>query len=496
MSAFQRRPVLFGACGLFLLLVACYSFSIGLRATRGASITGDEPFYLLTTQSLLQDGNLDLREQYMRESYRSFFDHPDGLWKQSVPMADGTLLSPHQPGLSVLLLPGFGVAGLRGAQAELVLITALTFALAFVLTAKETGRPLLSWAVTALVALTATEFVYASEVYPEMPAALCIVLALLVLRSGRNDAVGGVVMAAPLVALAWLGEKYIPLGVTLAAFWLWQASNGGRMSFLGLSAVTGVIYVWFHLAFFGEFTAYSVNTVHEGASTLNVIESHVSVTDRAYRVFGLFIDRHFGLGHWAPLFLLVLPALPLLATGRRADGQTGRVGRVVVALIVMQIGLATFMAITMMGWWFPGRTLVAVLPLFALVLTVLASRLDSPLWLGLLGLGAWSILNTVGLVMATRGGEVTLAVDPFLMDFGLFRWVAPLFPDYRSWGAETVGLTVGWLIAALLVAVALLVTQPVIAGHRRSEAKQSLTERNLRTVRQRLLRPLRVARND
>ena len=58
LAIFQRRPVLFGAFSLFLLLVACYSLSIGLRATRGASITGDEPFYLLTTQSLLQDGKL------------------------------------------------------------------------------------------------------------------------------------------------------------------------------------------------------------------------------------------------------------------------------------------------------------------------------------------------------------------------------------------------------------------------------------------------------
>jgi hypothetical protein len=462
----------------------------------------------LTTQSLLQDGNLDLREQYARESYRSFFDHPDGLWKQSVPMADGTLLSPHQPGLSVLLLPGFWIAGLRGAQAELVLIAALTFALAFVLTAKETGRPLLSWAVTACVALTATSFVYASEVYPEMPAALCIVLALLVLRGGRTDAVGGLLMAAPQVALAWLGEKYVPLGMVLAAFWLWRASSGGRLSFLGLGAVTGVIYVWFQLAFFGELTAYSVNTVHEGASTLNVIESHVSVTDRAYRVFGLFIDRRFGLGHWAPLFLLVLPALPLVA-GNRAIGRSGQggIGRVVVILVGLQVGIATFMAITMMGFWFPGRTLVAVLPLFALVLTVLASRLVEgqgralPLRVhyiasvALLVLGVWSVVNTVGLVISARGSEVVLAVDPFLMSFESFRLIAPLFPDYRAWGSETVVLTVAWLIAGVSL-MGLLSVSNVIASDRPSEAKQPLAGRDWTAVRERLLRPLRVARID
>ena len=44
-----------GAAALFVILSLVYVFSIDIRATRSASITGDEPFYLLTTQSLLAD---------------------------------------------------------------------------------------------------------------------------------------------------------------------------------------------------------------------------------------------------------------------------------------------------------------------------------------------------------------------------------------------------------------------------------------------------------
>ena len=82
----RGRELLLAAVALFLLLAAAYAFSVGIRATRGASITGDEPFYLLTTQSLLADGDLDLRNQYAARSYQSFFDHPNDLWQQSVPM--------------------------------------------------------------------------------------------------------------------------------------------------------------------------------------------------------------------------------------------------------------------------------------------------------------------------------------------------------------------------------------------------------------------------
>ena len=61
-SAFARRRGLpLAAVALFILLSLAYGFSVDIRASRGASITGDEPFYLLTTQSLLADGDLGIR---------------------------------------------------------------------------------------------------------------------------------------------------------------------------------------------------------------------------------------------------------------------------------------------------------------------------------------------------------------------------------------------------------------------------------------------------
>ena len=110
----KGKELLLAAVALFLLLSVAYAFSVDIRATRGASTTGYEPFYLLTTQSLLADGDFDLRNQYESRSYKSFFDHPDDLWQQSVALPDGPLLSPHNPGLSVLVIPGFALGGLLG----------------------------------------------------------------------------------------------------------------------------------------------------------------------------------------------------------------------------------------------------------------------------------------------------------------------------------------------------------------------------------------------
>jgi hypothetical protein len=254
-------------------------------------------------------------------------------------------------------------------------------------------------------------------------------------------------LLALLTALAWFGIKYVPLGLLIGAFFLHGAGWYSRGVFLALGAVAGVFYVWFHYAIFGELTPYNFNIVYQGASTEAVLQHHLAFEERIYRLWGLFIDRRFGIGHWAPLLLLVLPALPLLL-------RSTRLGGLVLALLLTQLLIATFLAITMMGWWFPGRTLVAVLPLTPLVLTLLLSKLAPPWRLAVAALAVWSAATTVALTSAARNSEITLAVDPFDMRSPVFQTAASLFPDYRAWTSETVLLTTAWLAAFAIAMIA------------------------------------------
>jgi hypothetical protein len=361
----------------------------------------------------------------------------------------------------VLVIPGYLVDRLRGVQVQLMLLSALTFSLVYVLVSRETALPLLSWLVTAAVGLTATAFVYATEIYPEVPAALCLVSMLLLLQARLRGPWSGVAMAVLMTCLLWFGMKYAPLGALVGLAYLWQAEARGRAVFVALCAVSGLAYVWFHYAVFEDLTAYSVSTVYEGADAASVLQSHVSISDRAYRLWGLLVDQRFGIGRWAPLLLLVPASLPLLVRGRLAVGsgaQGDREGRpyglvpiLVLSLVLTQVLIATFVAITMMGWWFPGRTLMTVLPLMALPLTLLVARMPVPGRIGAGALAGLSLLFTVALRDATaiggsvNAGDVTLAVDPFDMRFWLFRQAAHLFPNYQAWTDTTIVLTIVWV---------------------------------------------------
>ena len=348
------------------------------------------------------------------------------------------------------MIPGFGLGGLKGAQVQLMVLGAATMALAFLLADRLTGRRALSWVVTLVVGISATAFIYSTEIYPEFPGALALVLSLLLVTRERPlRALDGMLLAALLTAMCWLGIKYAPLALLVAGYFLLKANCDGRIALLATGAASAAFYAWFHLTLFGSLTPYSVNAVYAGWNSAEILGGHIEWGERYYRLWGLFIDRHFGIGRWAPMLLVAVPGLALLA-------KAGWAHRLALALILAQMLIATFVAITMMGWWFPGRTLLTVLPLFVVPIVLLLARL--PLWgrISVAVLGALTLATTAGLAQAGRAQEITIAVDPFDMAFPAFQGLAGLFPLYTWWTTETWWLTWFWLALAGLVTGALI----------------------------------------
>src|SRR6266849_6552733 len=128
--------------------------------------TGDEPHYLLLTHSLLIDHDFDMANNYQQGDYKSFYPHD--LNHHTVRIGVGEELPRHDVGLSVLLIPGYALAGRLGAMVELDIVAALLalgiYELAIGLGASQRGA-LGSW---ALFGFTCPLVVYSSQIYPEI----------------------------------------------------------------------------------------------------------------------------------------------------------------------------------------------------------------------------------------------------------------------------------------------------------------------------------------
>ena len=110
-----------GRSGL-LVFVVCfvvYLAGIGLPATPQAQFAPAETRILLTTTSLIDDGNFELTNQYQNESWRAFGGSPV---QPAGVLVNGRLIEPHGFLFPALLAPAYALGGTALVQALLALI--------------------------------------------------------------------------------------------------------------------------------------------------------------------------------------------------------------------------------------------------------------------------------------------------------------------------------------------------------------------------------------
>ena len=83
----------------------------------GTIPSGDEPHYLIITQSLLYDHDLRIENNHKRGDYKAYIKQDLSKPDYIVRGADGDIYPIHPPGVGALVIPGFAIAGYRGAVA-------------------------------------------------------------------------------------------------------------------------------------------------------------------------------------------------------------------------------------------------------------------------------------------------------------------------------------------------------------------------------------------
>lgn len=435
-------------------LVVALASAVGIpaRAAVGAQVAADEPQYLLTAGSLYHRHDLDIGPDLRAETYRAY--HRAELPQQTAELPGGQRLSPHDPLLPLVLAVPFGVGGWVGAKAALSLLAG---ALAAVLlwTAVVRFRVPLGPAATVVAGfgLVPPLLSYGSLVYPELPAALAVAVAVAGLTGSPSRRTTAAWVVA-VICLPWLAVKYAPVAVALALVGLVPLVRrprhrpllGGALAALAVAAAG---FALVHQAVYGGWTVYAAGN-HFTAGELSVMGDEPQYLGRANRLTGLLTDRDFGLLAWAPAYLAAVPAVAALVR-RRPPGW-----HVLVLPLAAGWLNATFVALTMHGWWWPGRQVVVVLPLVVLAAawwlgTVVPWRRARPWFLGAtaFGFAAWAWLQ----VEVARGTHVVV--------FDFARTANPLsrvwraaLPDLRVMGTGDVARHVVWIGLLALSAVA------------------------------------------
>jgi hypothetical protein len=366
------------------------ALGIGVRSTFGGQAAVDEPQYLISALSLWQDGDVDISNQLAAHAERPF--HEAELPVQTEVLAGGRQVSPHDPLLPVLLAVPMGLGGWVAAKAALAVVAGVLAALTAWLAKARWQVPLpIAAAVGVVAASTPPLVVYGQQVYPELTAALAVVIAVAAL-TGRLAVPGTLVAVTAVIALPWLSVKYAPVAAVLAALLLlslWRSGNGRGAALVAAAlAGAGVVFLLVHQVIYGGWTAYASGDHFQSSGELSVVGLAPNYLGRSTRLIGLLVDRDFGLAAWQPAWLLLVPALAWLLHARPRHWK-------VLALPLAAGWLtATFLALTMHGYWWPGRQVVVVLPLAAVVVSV---------WLARLAPGARRVAAGVAGVLALGG---------------------------------------------------------------------------------------------
>ncbi|MDP1570836.1 MAG: hypothetical protein Q8L86_12635 [Vicinamibacterales bacterium] len=453
--------------------------------------TGDEPHYLVITQSLLRDGDLRIEDNHQRGDYLEYFGggqlRPDYLRRG----VDGEIYSVHPPGVSALVLPAFALAGYGGVVVWLALLMALGGMAVWHAATLVTGDRGAGWFAWASVMLTVPIAFHAFTVYPDGPGAAIVagaVLTLVRLEVRGATAVGRgelALVGAGLAALPWLHTRFaIAAGVLGLVILLrqWRLSDrvARAAAFLAVPVIAAAGWFAYFWVIYG--------TPNPAAPYGGYTQS--SLAYALTGIPGLLFDQQFGLLLAAPVYAVAIAGIAplvrrrtrlalelalvvgpyLLAVGSYAMWWGGYSAPARFAVAVLPV----FGVPAAMAWhaWRgrPARTLFAVLLALSLLLVCVLSAVDRGVFLyeGRTGYAAWlDWLNrtvnmplalpaihrgpaaTAVLVVAVWAGVVLAAV------WGLARLAAARALPRGAWwasagaalgGAVMLASTMAWML--------------------------------------------------
>ncbi len=438
----------------------------GLAAQKltGTSLfpSGDEPHYLVIAQSLWRDGDLKIENNHARGDYREFY--PEDLEPHYLTRgSDGEIYSIHPIGISVILAPVYALGGYKGAVWFLIALGALAAAIAWRWTVSTLNAPGAATFAWAAIALSAPFMFNTFTVYPEIAAALAVMIAFVVTQRSTvaHSGIGTLDRRRPRHRVAAVAEHEIRADVGSAAArrgfpsrqkgtcLIWKRCRNSKIWAVGgIYAIS--LAAWF--AFFYAIWGTPLPMAPYGSLV------QTTPLNLRFGAPGLLFDQEYGLVAYAPVYILAATGLYQLW---RAGGDLRRQ-----ALEITFIFAALLLMVGAFGIWWggtsaPARPIASGLPL--LMLPIAAAFRSAPagsprraahhllLWIGA-GIAITLAIGQDGLLI-NNARDGTSA----LLDFWSPRWeLWSLAPSFIGQHWTIAWLHVTWWLAIAAAAAVLL----------------------------------------
>ena len=324
---------------------------------------GDEPHYLVITQSLLFDRDLKIENNHRRGDYQAYFPGP--LAPHYVQRGrDGEIYSIHAPGLSAIVAPAFAIAGYRGVVWFLMALAACGSALAWHLGWLATARASSAWFGWAATTLSATAIFHSFTVYPDGLGGVVVLTGVWALCRAHQERSNQATRLAPwflhgaaLALLPWMHSRFAVLACSLGALILLRLAAVKRpaekaVAFLSIPSVSAIAWIAFFVVIYGR----ADPSAPYGTSTRDF-----SLAFIPGGLTGLLFDQRFGLLANAPVLICGVAGLVLMCRRQGAPANDDapvanwRLALELIFVLVPYLLTAASYAMWWAGWSAPAR---------------------------------------------------------------------------------------------------------------------------------------------
>jgi hypothetical protein len=288
-------------------MIACAAFALAAWHAAPAVPSGDEPQYLVITQSLLADHDLQIQNNIERGDYRAYFsrDIGPGFNRRG---RNGAIYSIHAPGLSALVLPAFAIGGYRAVVVFLIVVAAAGAGLAWWLAWRLTEDVAAAWFGWAAVALTAPFLLESFTIYPDGVGATVVLTGVWALvrtdferESNTRSWMPWLWHGVALALLPWLHTRLAVIAATLGGVVLIRLARSPNAvakasAFLAVPAMSALAWLMFFVVIYGT----PDPSAPYGGQTGN------SLAYLPDGLGGLLFDQGFGLFATAPVLCVAV----------------------------------------------------------------------------------------------------------------------------------------------------------------------------------------------